>query len=87
MNTAKEWERSDSPQPAVSLPEELEALTSLVEQKPQSLVAGDVEMQAAALDATKFLFDRGKSTSIKHVILWLNEPISGTIGGSRSIAH
>lgn len=48
----------------MELPKELLTLADFVDAKPESLVLGDAEIQSAALEATKFLFDRGAQTRL-----------------------
>ncbi|KAG8922503.1 hypothetical protein FRC01_013946 [Tulasnella sp. 417] len=58
MSSESSSSRSPSPEP-IELPAQLWGLCELTASKPESLVHGDTEIQAAALRATKFLFDRG----------------------------
>ncbi|KAG8906606.1 hypothetical protein FRC00_012456, partial [Tulasnella sp. 408] len=58
MSSVESSSRSPSPEP-IELPAQLSELCQLTASKPESLVHGDTDIQAAALRATKFLFDRG----------------------------
>lgn len=44
----------------VELPQELEALSNVLDSKPEALATGDKDIQLAALRATKFIYDMGK---------------------------
>jgi hypothetical protein len=44
---------------ASRLPVELLTLTNLIEEAPEAFAAGNSKFQAAALDATKYIFDLG----------------------------
>ena len=43
--------------PDVTLPPELQSLSNLLEEFPESLALGNQELQATALNATKYAFD------------------------------
>lgn len=43
----------------VELPQELAALSNILESKPEALATGDNEIQLAALRATKYIYDLG----------------------------
>lgn len=43
--------------PDVPLPPELQNLSNLLEESPETLALGNQELQAAALNATKYAFD------------------------------
>lgn len=45
----------------LNVPTELSQLSSVIDQKVESLALGDEEFQKSALTATKFLFDLGKT--------------------------
>lgn len=48
----------------VQLPEELDALSTLIDSKPEALATGDKDIQLAALRATKFVYDLGMKSLI-----------------------
>lgn len=41
----------------VSLPLELQSLSNLLEESPETLASGNQDLQASALNATKYTFD------------------------------
>jgi hypothetical protein len=43
----------------VTLPQELLTLSSRIDERPESFATGNKDIQLAALQATKFIFDRG----------------------------
>lgn len=43
----------------VELPEELATLSSRIDEKPESFATGNKDIQLAALQAAKYVFDRG----------------------------
>ena len=50
----------DSDTETFELPSELSKLSSLLEEKPESLASGDKEIEEAALAAAKYIFDLSK---------------------------
>ncbi|KAG8906223.1 hypothetical protein FRB99_007369 [Tulasnella sp. 403] len=65
--------RSRSPEPEpVELPSELLELSRHVESRPESFLTGDADIQAAALNATKWLFDKAVSSE-STANLYINE--------------
>jgi U3 small nucleolar RNA-associated protein MPP10 len=57
--------RSTSPAPeeVTELPEALSHLSLRLDEKPESLVTGNKDIQLAALKATKYVFDLGEFVS------------------------
>jgi U3 small nucleolar RNA-associated protein MPP10 len=46
----------------IDVPQELGVLTSLIEKQPEAFALGNPDTEAAALKATKYLFDQGMGT-------------------------
>lgn len=46
-------------EPEVELPDELATLSSRIDEKPESFATGNKDIQLAALQAAKYVFDRG----------------------------